>query len=418
MMEHSSFLERTLAAAVRRALSVFPIVVIVGPRQVGKTVLVREPPIGDGRLYLSLDEIDLLGDARTAPDRFLDRGERVTVDEVQRAPDLLLAMKRAVDRRRVPGRFLVTGSADVRGLRDVADRLPGRAVYLDLEPLSAGERRGKPHDEGWDRLLLSPDARAVRDAVGRRAAMEEPLESLIRRGGLPDAALMEDDADRDLWFAAYVRSWLERTPAEISRIDEIPDLRRLMLAVGARLGGCLNQADAARDAALARTTAHRYVALLTLGRLVDLVPAYGRGLSVRVAAAPKAYFRDPGIAAHLVGPRPGTALRGHRSAGALLENLVLANLRAWASARTPAPEIYHWRTHAGREVDFVVEVEGRTVPVEVKWTSRPGPDDWRGIDAFLGAHPDAAPYGVVLHGGPDVETPDRRLVHVPLARLL
>src|SRR5436309_1153227 len=122
---------RTLMPAVQRALAVFPIVVIVGSRQVGKSTLVLEPVLARDRLYLTLDDVDLLAEARREPDRLLGRAPRLTIDEVQRAPELLLAMKREVDRNRVPGRFLVTGSADVRAMGQVADLLPGRAVYLD-----------------------------------------------------------------------------------------------------------------------------------------------------------------------------------------------------------------------------------------------------------------------------------------------
>jgi len=229
---------------------------------------------------------------------------------------------------------------------------------------------------------------------------------------------MKDDEARDLWFSSYVRNWLDRDVADLARVGDAPELRRVLLATAARTGGILNQAEVARDAGVPRTTAHRYLALFGLGRLIDLLPAYGRNLSLRAIKAPRVFWRDAGLATHFVAGRGPERLRDHPAWGALLENLVLCNLRAWASARSGGAELSYWRTAGGREIDFVVEVEGRTVPIEVKATARPGTSDCRHLAVFLEAAGRRAPYGVLLHAGDTFETLLPGVVSVPIRAVL
>lgn len=411
-------LSRSLEPALRRAHQVFPVVVIVGPRQVGKSTLARDSALAKDRLYLSLDELDLLGEARQHPERLLGRAPRVTIDEVQRAPELLLAIKREVDHKREAGRFLVTGSADVRAMKGVADHLPGRAVYLHLEPLSIAELRGEPQGAGWDALLNARSAAGARTALAAREPVVVRLPDAILRGGFPTAAQLDDAEDRRPWFEGYVRAWLERGPADLGGAADLPDLRRLMLAAATRVGSLMNQADVARDVGLPRTTAHRHLSLLSVGLLLDLLPAYARSRRARVIKSPKLYWRDCGLAAHLVGARSADSLREERYWGALLENLVLSNLRAWASAAKEPVDISYWRTSNGREVDFVVESQGRSIPIEVKSTRRVTQSDIAHLEAFLDEHDKTSPFGFVLYDGKTIEMPSDRIVAVPLERVL
>jgi hypothetical protein len=423
LVEPSCRLPRALAPAVARALEVFRVVVIVGPRQVGKTTLVQEPRLAAGRFYGTLDDLDLLAEARNAPDRLLGRAARITLDEVQRAPELLMAIKRSVDREPRRGAFLVTGSADLRAMKQVADHLPGRAVYLHLEPMSAGELRGEPEPVAMERLFKARDAKQARDviapdlvpAASRRRTI---LDDAMVRGGLPEPAMLDDESARQLWFGSYVRSWLERGVSELSAISELADLRRLMQALAARTGRLLNQAEVASDVGLARTTGHRYVNVLALGLLLELLPAYSGSLRVTTIKAPKLYWRDVGLACHLLSIRGRGDLAEHPLRGALLENLLLANLRAWSSARSEPVTISFWRTTGGREVDFVLGVDDRVIPIEVKGTGITRTDDLRHLEPFLELHRRRAPFGVVLHEGTTVETPAPNVVALPLATVL
>lgn len=417
-MEHLQDLPRAVEPVVARALRVFPVVVLVGPRQVGKSTLARRLSESTDRLYLTLDDLALLDEARRRPDRLLGRAPLVTIDEVQRAPELLLAMKRDVDLQRRPGRFLVTGSADVQAMKSVADHLPGRAVYLNLEPLSRAELRRQPTSSGWEALFTSSTAKVARSRMSERDATPLDVADAVLRGGFPIPARLDDDDDRRMWFDGYVRAWLERLPDELGGLSDLPDLRRLMGSLALRLGNVQNQADVARDAGLARTTAHRQIALLSVGLLFDQLPAFARSRGSRLIKSPKVYWRDAGLAAHLVGVHSKASYEGARFQGPLLENLILANLRAWVSAGKEPTELLYWRTSAGREVDFVVERDGLALPIEVKSARRVSQSDIAHLEAFLAEHPKTSRLGVILYSGETVETPAPNVVAVPFSHVL
>ncbi len=391
-------LPRLVSGALRRRLGVMPAVVMTGARQTGKSTQARAQ--APARRFLSLDELDILDAARRDPDALVGGAQPVTLDEVQREPDLLRAVKRAVDRDRQPGRFLLTGSANLLLMRRVSESLAGRASHLTLWPMTRREQRGQGRAGLWEELL------AARDADWRAllaAGPDEPeaWRALARRGGFPSPAVhMRADADRAIWFEGYVRTYLERDLQALSSIAMLPDFRRLMRATALRVGQLLNQSDLARDAALSQPTAHRYLNLLETSYLLVRLPAYAVNRTKRLIKAPKLYWGDTGLALHLAG--------NAEPSGAHLENLILCDLLAWRDARLEAAEVLHWRTTLGDEVDFVIEADGRLLPVEIKTTSRPRLHDARHLRTFRREHADAARAGLLLHAGKTLEwlTPD------------
>jgi hypothetical protein len=244
------------------------------------------------------------------------------------------------------------------------------------------------------------------------------LEDSIVRGGLPIPALLEEDDARDLWYASYARSWLERGLADVANVADLSDLKRIMEMAGARTGQLLNQAEIGRDAGLPRTTAHRYLSLLSIGLLLTPLPAFSRNPSQRLIKTPKLYWRDTGLAAHLAGIRSRAGLRDHPLFGALVENLVLCNLRAWGAKERNLPDLHYWRTAGGMETDLVVEWEGHSLPIEVKASRRLRTDDLHHMRAFLEQHRRWSRFGVVLYGGESVQTPAPNVVAVPFDHIL
>lgn len=392
-------LPRHLQRALAERLSVMPAVVVTGARQAGKSTLVQIL-IRGARRFLSLDDLDVADLARRDPEALFGGAAPITLDEVQREPEVLAAVKRAIDRRRRVGQFLLTGSANLLLMRRVSESLAGRASYLTLWPMTRREQQGKGRCGMWEELLAAGDAEWLALAQASRDDAED-WRALARRGGFPTPAVhMRTAAARAVWFEGYVRTYLERDLQTLSAIAALPDFRRLMRAACLRLGQLVNQTELARDVALAQPTVHRYLNLLESSFQLVRVPAYAVHRTKRLIKTPKLYWGDVGLAAHLAGlPEP---------VGAHLENIVLNDLLCWRDARTERADVLYWRTAAGEEVDFVIEAGGRLLPVEVKATGRPRLADAAALRSFRAEYPKTSRPGLLLHTGEAREwlTPD------------
>lgn len=398
---------RLLESTVLLALERFPVVVVTGARQTGKTTLVTTGKIAEGRTYRSLDDFDVLDRAQSHPDALLQDSERLTLDEVQRAPELLRAIKREVDRSRRAGRFLLTGSANLLMMQRVSESLAGRAVHLALGPMTETEKRGAA-DAGPYRAWI--EARDLRTARRARSAPVAGGRWEIRalEGGYPVPALSPDPPLRAQWFDGYLRTYLERDLQQLSAISSLADFRRLMKLAALRVGQVLHQAGLARDAAIPVATTHRYLNLLEASCQIVRLPPYATSRTKRLVKSPKLYWTDTGLAAHLAG------FHGGELPGSFLENLVLLQLLAWRETASPRPEILYWRTQSGAEVDFVIEAGRRLLPIEVKAAARVGPSDAKGLGLFLDDNPGAAPFGILLYAGGESFPLTERVLAVPI----
>lgn len=387
-------LPRLVGEALAERLRTMPAVVVTGARQTGKSTLVQSL-IAGRRRYHSLDDLDVQDLARRDPGALLGSGEPITLDEVQREPELLRTLKRSIDRDRRPGRFLLTGSANLLLTRKVSESLAGRASYLTLWPMTRREQRGLGRCGAWEDLLATPPAEWA-DLVSGEPGDREDWRELALRGGYPTPALqMRGAGDRALWFDGYVGTYLERDLQDLSAVSSLPDFRRLMRAASLRLGKLLNQSELGRDVAITQPTVHRYLNLLEVSYIIVRIPPYAVNRTKQLVKSPKLYWGDCGLALHL-------SARGDPS-GEHLENLVLSDLLAWRDARDRRADIFHWRTRTGEEVDFVIEAGERLLPIEVKATARPGAGDVGGLRAFRAEYGKKALPGLLLHTGSAVE---------------
>jgi hypothetical protein len=395
-------LPRLSIDSLEQRLRVMPVAVVTGARQTGKSTLVRQLDGqldgqlgGKRRRYITLDDFDARSAAREDP-RLLVGGEQpVTLDEVQREPELMHAVKSAVDRHRQPGQFLLTGSANLLLMRRVSESLAGRASYLNLWPMTRREQLGLRQGGMWGQLLGAEHTEWI-DVLRSEPVERESWRALARRGGFPVPALqLERDQDRAIWFDGYVRTYLERDLQDIANISALPDFRRVMRAACLRVGQILNQSSLARDISLTQPTAHRYLNLLETSYLLVRLPAFAVNRTKRLVKSPKAYWSDTGLAMHL---SQETEPRGEH-----LENIVLHDLLAWRDSRMTRAEIYYWRTSNGEEVDFVIETGGRFVPIEVKSGATPRLRDIRHLRTFLDEYEDESHCGLLLHDGDTLE---------------
>lgn len=407
--------ERIMAPRIEEALRNHPVVVLVGARQTGKSTLAQR--ISPERTYVTLDDLDRLDQARREPAALLAAAPRLTIDEVQRAPELFLAIKREVDRRRTPGRFLLTGSASLDLFSHLAGALAGRAAAFALLPLTCGERASKAAAGAWDALMEAKTLEDARDAITRPSA---PLvwEPLAVESGFPPATLAATARTRIEWFEAFVATYIERDLRQLSQVAHLSDFRRLMSVTALRTGQIGNQAEIARDVALAQPTAHRYLNLLEAsGLLVRLAP-WAANPTKRLIKTPKIYWADSGLAAFLARLASADDLRSSTLRGAILENLVLSDLLAWRETRAPQPELSHWRTPAGLEVDLVVKAGRRVLPIEVKASSAVSTTEAKGLEAFLDDLQGKSSFGVLVYNGTEVRPLTSRVLLVPLAAAL
>jgi uncharacterized protein len=401
-------LRRQIIETVTAALRDTPVVLLVGPRQAGKSTLAQTfvPP----DRYLTLDEATTLAAAQRDPAGFLAPFDALTViDEIQRAPDLLLAVKVAVDRRRRPGRFLLTGSANVLFVPRVSESLAGRMELLTLYPLSQGEIAGRR--EGFldvvfaDRLPRAPSA-PDRTEIARR----------ILRGGFPDA-YGRPEPRRRRWYASYVTAVLERDVRELAHIDRLTAMPDLLTLLASRIASLLNLADIGRGIGLPYATLQRYMTLLQTTFLVRLMPAWATNLGSRVTKAPKIAFVDTGLAAALLQLTEARLFAESVLWGGLLENFIGLELLKQASWHPDPPQIFHFRTPKGAEVDLVLERNGHVVGVEVRSTQTATAEDFRGLRTLAELSGRRFHRGVVLYLGRQVVAFGPNLHAVPLTGL-
>ena len=387
-------LRRNLAPRIVAATRDTPVVLLHGARQTGKSTLVKQIG-GAARAYVTLDETTALASASHDAASFLESFDGpIVLDEVQRAPGLFTAIKASVDRDRTPGRYLLTGSANVLLVPRVSESLAGRVEILTLWPLSQGEIGGR--SERFIDAVFG--ARAPRVPKAERSGGS--LSERILAGGYPEPLARKDASRRGAWFESYLTTVLQRDVRELANIDGLTELPRLLALLASRTAGLLNFADIARGLSMPQSTLKRYFALLESTFLVVLVPAWSTNMGLRLTKAPKLMLADTGLACHVLGMNAQRMKTDANLRGALLENFVAMELTkqlAWAETRA---RLFHFRTTAGREVDLVLEDSaGRIVGIEVKAAGSVGDDDFRGLRALQEAAGDRFHRGIVLHDG-------------------
>ena len=390
-------ISRNITESLLAALNDTPIVALHGARQVGKSTLARM--LADSThpaAYYTLDDPSVRDAALSDAVGFLAGfAGAVVIDEVQRAPELLLAVKAAVDRDRSAGRFLLTGSAQILQLPRLADTLAGRIEVLTLWPFTQGELAGV-RDCLIERLYGDESVITSLDAQGPDDERSELVARLLA-GGYPEALERTSHARRAAWFRNYVLTVTECTVRDVAEIAGLPDLRRLLSALAVRSGSPVNYADLSRSLGMPQSTLKRYVALLQITFLIIRVPAWHANLSSRLMKTAKAHVADSGLLLHLLGADEVRLAADPTMLGQALESFVVAEFTRQAGwSRVPA-DIFHFRTHTGREVDIVLEdPSGGVVGVEVKLTASPSAADFRGLQALADVAGERFRRGVVL----------------------
>ena len=404
----TDYLPREITSRLELALRRLPVVVLSGLRQTGKsTLLQRESSLATGRAYRTLDDFAVLAAAQVNPESLLEGF--VTLDEVQRCPQLLLAIKRNVDEQRKPGRFVLSGSANLALLHHVSETLAGRAAYFTLHPMTRREVQSKT---GAAPFLMG----FMRDLTLPRGAAKVVTEQEVLAGGLPPACLGAPDGLAD-WFRGYVQTYVERDVRQLSQITDLIAFRTLAQLAALRTGQVLTISNLARDAKLSAATAGRYLNLLEASFLIRRLPPFFRNRGSRQIKSPKLFVADSGLAAYLAGVDSLEPGRDDLLRGALLETYVAHNLAGLLEAHLPDARLAYWHEQGRHEVDFVIE-SGRSVfAIEVKAATRWSQSDLSGLRAFLDRTPSCAA-AVLAYNGRDAVHLGGKLFAIPLGHLL
>ena len=409
-------LRRHLIDRLLDGLADTPAVLVNGARQTGKSTLVQSAELAkQNRQYLTFDDPGILAAAKRDPNGFVaGLNMPVTLDEAQHVPEIFPVIKAAIDRQRQPGRFLLTGSANVMLLPKLSESLAGRMEVMTLWPFSQGEIQGIQENFVDTLFSQKPVGWSGKTAAVRR---EELLETLVA-GGYPPAVARRSATRRDVWFQSYVMTMLQRDIRDLADIADVTAVPRLLSVVAARAGGLLNFADLSRSVALPQTTLKRYFALLEATFLVQLLRPWARNLGKRIIQTPKVYLNDIGLLAYLLGATVDRLKTEGNLTGAILENFVFMELRKQSTWSVTQPELFYWRTASGQEVDVVLEDRaGRVVGVEVKAAATLSGNDVRGLQALAITAGKQWVRGVVLYTGTEVIPFSANLHGVPLGRL-
>jgi uncharacterized protein len=412
MGDAQALVSRKAQQLVTEALADTRVVTINGARQAGKSTLARLATVGlPDVLVRLLDDPATLRAAQDDPTGFVDHDGLLVIDEVQLAPELFRVIKVVVDTDPRPGRFLLTGSAQILALRDLPDALPGRMEIIELWPFSQGEIDGAP-----DRFVDAAFAHGPRVEHASSLRRRDYLERVIR-GGFPEA-VRRVARRRSAFFDAYLTTLIERDVAELSLIERRGELRRLLALLAGRSGGLLVPAALAAQSGIPRTTLARYLELLTAVFLVKEIPAWSGGVTQRAVGTPKLAYVDSGIACHLLGQDATRLGDPGGAAGPMVENFVLMELArqlTWCDERV---RLHHYRTKDGVEVDGVLEsADGRVVAIEVKAGATIRAEDLAGLRHLQDRLGGRLVAGLVLYTGQQTLSFGSRLRALPIDAL-
>lgn len=394
------------------ALSDSPVVLIHGARQTGKSTLVKSLAENDyPAKYITFDNSSILSSAVNNPHDFISGyQENLIIDEVQRAPEIFLAIKSSVDKNREPGKFILTGSANVLLLPKISESLAGRMEILRLFPLAQNEISESKTNlvEEFSKNNFNPNHRVTSgDFINK-----------VLSGGFPEMLIRQDPKRLKAWFNSYITTILQRDVRDIVNIEKLSELPKLLSLFASRAGTLLNYAEFSRSSAIPQTTLKRYVSLFEAIFMIHILPAWSGNLSKRLIKTPKLYLNDTGLLSHLVGFEKERIISDALMWGKIFENFVFVEMLKQTSWSDFNLSLYHYRTASGQEIDFIIERnDGKLIAVEVKATSKVDAKDFNHIKSFADETGNKFLRGILFYTGNEIIPFAKNLFALPVNTL-
>jgi len=406
----TEYFSRELSLTVLAALKEMPVVVITGMRQTGKTTFLQKQPGLGQRRFVTFDDFVQVEAAKSAPDLFIRSEEPLTIDEAHKCPEVFMAIKKAVDKRRRPGQFLLSGSANLALLKGITESLAGRSVYFVMHPFSRREIERKTAERPFlEKFFESQEIPKIKGL--------KPIERKeILNGGMPTVCLGEVET-RNFWFKGYEQTYLERDVREIRQIENIIAFRNLLHLTALRTGKLLSPSQLGRDSKLTAARTSRYLSLFETSFLITRLSPYLRNKASRLIKSAKLYMGDSGLACYLAGVdnvEPGSE---EPLMGSMFETYIAQNLLNIIQSRWTEAQLFFWSVQGRHEVDFIIEARNRCIALEIKSGTRWQDRDISGLKAFLSATPHCKA-GILGYNGADSVRLGENLWVLPLCLIL
>lgn len=408
--------QRNISTNIVTAMADTPVVLVSGPRQSGKSTLVEwiGSRLNRNATFSTLDNVQTLSAIKADPSGFVKRvdGWTTILDEVQKAPELFVAIKEAVDKNRQPGRFLLTGSANIFLLPKISESLAGRMEMISLWPLSQGEIRGVK-----EKFIDSVFGKTLPVFKPEHMIREELFKNILL-GGFPEVLTRLTFPRRQAWFESYITAILQRDVRDIMNIEDVTALPRLLSLLAARSCSLLNYAELARTSGIPHTTLMRYLILLQATFLVHVVLPWSGNFSKRLVKSPKIYLCDTGLMSFLLSIDEARLELEPNFIGLLLENFVVNELKKQLTWNETRAKLFHYRTQSGQEVDIIIEnARGECVGIEVKASTNITEKDFAGLQVFSEHIKNKFIWGIVLYTGEKILPFGKNLYALPISSL-
>ncbi|MEX0848700.1 MAG: ATP-binding protein [Candidatus Dependentiae bacterium] len=401
--------KRNIKPVLEKALKRSPIVLLNGARQVGKSTLAKELLKEGGFNYLTFDDETVYLAAKSDPTSFIENIQKpVIIDEVQRVPELFLPIKKDIDNNRVPGRYLLTGSANPLLIPRLGDSLAGRMEIIDLMPLSQGEILGIT-ETFIDTAFSDKPFKCPKKTLSKKELYHKVLV-----GGYPSVQGGDEEAV-EAWMRSYINLLLQRDIKDLAQIEKLTELPNLLRVLAFRTSNLLNVAEVSREMKMVAPTVHRYIALLETIFIISLQLSWHTNLGLRFIKSPKVFFIDSGLLAYLLGINMERALIDSMQMGKVLENFIVGELKKQATWSKIKPEIHHLRTFEGKEVDIILEDRtGKIVGIEIKSGASVNASAFKGLKYLQEKVPDKLVKGIVLYGGSECVPFGKNMFALPI----